>query len=268
MDNSIRHKYKVILLLLAIFVSPVFSVSPVAANSSLPFKPGERLMFRARWLLFDAGIVSASVSDTVPCDGSTCVRLALHVWTTNAIAHIFRMDDIFESFWDTGSRLPKALIVRVRETHTVRDKDVEFYHSIGSATVVTNGGKPEKFALNPLAQDFFGASFFVRMLKLEPKETVLVPVFEDNKNYDAEMRVIKRERVAVMGGEVDAIMVEGKLKFEGAFQRSGSLYVWLTDDEFHVPVKMRKSFLFGTVTLDLAEASGVDLQIIREAKKQ
>jgi hypothetical protein len=224
-------------------------------------------MFRARWLFFDAGMIEASASEIAPCGGSTCVTFALHTWTTNAIASIFRMDDHFESLWDVEKRLPKKLVTHVRETHTVRDKEMEFDHSAKSVVVSVNKDVPKKFDLNPLAQDFFSASYFTRSLKLEPKNTVLVPVFEDNKNYDAAIQVIKKERLPVLDGKVDTVMLMAKLRFEGAFQNSRSLYIWLSDDEYHIPVRLEISLLFGAITLDLVEATGVDLRIIRENPK-
>ena len=263
MVHRIRHQHEVARgLFILLFV--LLCAAPPARAQNLPFKAGETLLFSARWLFFDAGMVEASVADGAQLDGCQGLRFVLHTWSANTIAKIFTMDDRFESLWNPMSRLPASTKMVIRESTTTKDKMLEFDHSRGTIRVMVDNKPPETFPLNPGAQDFFSASYLIRATRLKPKQRLQVPVFEDNKNYHADIYVAKRERIPVLGGEVDTVMIIARLKFEGAFTGSNLLYIWLTDDEYQVPVRLELDVAFGQVVLDLVKAEGVSLNVIRD----
>jgi hypothetical protein len=241
--------------------------APPASAVEAPYRAGERLLFVAKWLFFDAGMVEASVPEIVSENGRQYARLSLHTWSTNTIARLYKMDDYFESMWDVDSLVPKSFVAKIRESHTTRDKRMNFDHERGTVEVFTNDEPPKEFPIKPMTQDFFSASFLTRMNPLAPKTTFLAPVFEDNKNYDAKIFVIKKERIPVLDGKLDTVMIIGRLGFEGAFEKSHSVYIWLSDDFHHAPVRIEMGFNWGSVVLNLAKAEGVDLNIIRPEKK-
>ncbi len=244
------------------FLVPLLFAAPAARADDLPFRPGESLLYSVRWLFFDAGMVEACVPDTVDVNGRQHLRFTLHTWSTNVIAKIFTMDDHFESLWDPEARLPARLTAVIRESSTTKDKLLEFDHSRGKIRVTLDNKPPEEFPLNPEAQDFFSASYLIRATRLTPKRKLLVPVFEDNKNYHADIYVIKRERIPVLDGEVDTVLLIARLKFEGAFTSSSLMYIWLTDDEYQIPVHMRLNMAFGDIDVNLVKAQGAPLRIL------
>lgn len=254
-------------LLLTLLLATAPAKAEIESYASLPFREGENLLFKVSWLFFDAGMVEAGVPETTAENGERLMRFRLRAWTTNTISHIFTMDDIFESVWDPNRRLPRSMTVRIRESSTTKDKFVELRHGDGEASVTQNGDPPKTFKMDPDAQDFFSASYFIRTLDLAIGKKLHVPVFEDNKNYKAEIQVVKRERLRVMEGKVDTIMLIARVRFEGALQGSKLLYVWVTDDQNHLPVKMRAELLFGDVVLDLVKAGGAELKFAEEPKK-
>ncbi|MBI5756229.1 MAG: DUF3108 domain-containing protein, partial [Nitrospirae bacterium] len=54
-------------------------------------------------------------------------------------------------------------------------------------------------------------------------------------------------------GVFNTIQIKPILKFEGIFQRKGDVYIWLTDDNRKMPVKMRSKILIGSISADLVE---------------
>lgn len=235
-----------------------------AVADSLPFSVGEKLTYSVEWLLFDAGRMELSISETPGKDGENLMRFGLHTATTKTLAKIFRMDDRFSSYWNANKQLPEKLVVKIRESYTTTDKVVEFNHEGGKAMVTKNGKDPEEKELDPKAQDFLSSGHFTRTFTLVPGTKIIFPVFEDEKNYNTVIKVIKKERIRIMGGELDTVMIIPKLKFEGAFQSMGTLYVWLTDDEFKVPVRFKLKIIVGTIVVSLIGAEGVELNMIKK----
>lgn len=258
--DSIHHKYKVAsLLFLLLFAGPTFA-------QELPFAVGEKLVYNARWLMFDAGRVEMEVSQLVAEDGRKLMNFMLRTTTTNAVASVFTMDDYFWASYDTERNLPEKLIVKIRESTTKKDKFIDFIHDGGIAVVVINGREPVLKELDPKAQNFLTSGYFTRTKPLKVKDRYTFPVFEDNKNYNAVMEVLKKSRIRLMGGEVDTILVQAKLKFEGAFWGTGKILFWLTDDKYKIPVKIKLKMWAGTITATLVKASGVKLNIIKKKK--
>lgn len=251
-----------------VLMSAIFLFSARAGHAQeVPNKVGENLLYSARWLMFDAGMVESSFPEIIEQDGRRLGRFRLHAWTTNVIANLFKMDDIFESLFDLNEKVPVTLTTKIRETHTTKDKVVTFDRANNVATVVENKDAGKTFPIQHDTQDFFTASIIARMRAIVPKTTIQVPVFEDNKNYDAVIYVIKKEQIRVLDGKLDTIMIIGNIGFEGAFDRGRKVYIWLSDDEQHVPVKLEMVFPFGNVVLTLVKAEGVDFKVIKTAQK-
>ena len=52
-------------------------------------------------------------------------------------------------------------------------------------------------------------------------------------------------------GSVDTIVIKPLMKSEGIFNRKGDMFIWLTDDERRLPVKMRTKVVVGSITATL-----------------
>jgi len=280
MANRFCHKQQVALWLLLLILAQVLNGTPTHAGernnrpvikkapSTLPFKVGEKLTFKIEWLFIDAGIAVSAIPESVVENGRDLLHFTLHTYTANTMAHIWTMDDHFHSFWDVKTRSTKRFTVKIRESTYKKDKLLEFDHRKGVVTVTKNSDKPKEFEAIKGAQDFFMAGHNTRLLPLKMGGEYHYPVFEDDKNYDAKIKVLKKERIKVRGGEIDTIKIHPIMSFEGAFVTKGDLHVWLSDDKYRAPVKFKLKTLFGSVYLTLIEYQGVDLTIIKEEKKR
>jgi hypothetical protein len=52
-------------------------------------------------------------------------------------------------------------------------------------------------------------------------------------------------------------VVVPELKHEGVFQQKGEVRIWLTDDQRHIPVKIRSKIAIGSININLQEARWV-----------
>jgi len=261
MVDRFRKQHKIIQVFLT---ATFFLLLPVYQSfaGGLPFGPGEKLVYKAKWLFFDSGRVVAEISETNE-DNRKLYKLSLHTWTTNFVNQIWTMDDYFDSYWDPEIRGTRKFIVKIRESTAKKDKKIIFRQEEGKVIVEKDLDPPKEFELVPGAQDFFAAGYYARILPLKVGAKYEYPLFEDNKNYNMYVKVIKKQRIKFMGGKIDTILIRLKLKFEGAFQSRGVMYAWFSDDEYRTPVKLKVSSFFGSITLNLTEYRGVKLNIIR-----
>jgi len=64
---------------------------------------------------------------------------------------------------------------------------------------------------------------------------------------------VAKEKVVVPAGTFDTIKVKTLIKFEGLFVNKGEVFIWFTDDEVKMPVKIESKIKVGTITALLIE---------------
>jgi hypothetical protein len=82
-------------------------------------------------------------------------------------------------------------------------------------------------------------------------ETVTIDVHESNKNWRLAIVGQKRERIETEAGKFMTIRTKAKVEFEGVFLEKGDVYVWFTDDERRLPVRMDSKIKIGRISAKL-----------------
>ncbi|MBI3122164.1 MAG: DUF3108 domain-containing protein, partial [candidate division NC10 bacterium] len=108
-----------------------------------------------------------------------------------------------------------------------------------------------EFPLTPGALDELSVLYYVRTLPLASSTTVVTSVFASKKNWDLEVKVLRREPLETALGRRETVVVEPLLKFEGIFQRKGRMIVWMTDDAERIPVQMKSELIIGSFVASL-----------------
>jgi hypothetical protein len=67
------------------------------------------------------------------------------------------------------------------------------------------------------------------------------------------VQVLKKDRIKLPIGTFDTVIVKPLMQSEGIFNRKGEIYIWLTDDEKHIPVKMQTKVAVGSITATLIQ---------------
>jgi hypothetical protein len=105
----------------------------------------------------------------------------------------------------------------------------------------------------PCVHDELAALARLRTLRLEPGDSVTLPISNGKKSVVARVEAQQRQRIKTPSGTHNTIRHEAFLFNDVLYRRSGRLFVWLTDDERRLPVQIRVQlgFYIGTVTLQL-----------------
>ena len=98
-------------------------------------------------------------------------------------------------------------------------------------------------------------------LDLEPGTSVFAPVVTDGDAWNTEIRVVKREKIKTIFGKIKCVVVEPILQGEAVFKQTGRILVWLTDDEYHIPVKLQSKVIYGSFRGVLSDAENVPYEI-------
>lgn len=232
--------------LLALFF--VFSALTFASGFRVP----ERLVYDLTWAGIKTGTATLEVSSE-----NEITRIVSTARSADWISVFYTVDDKIEA--ELSKPGPRAVIgtprnyrVRIREGKYKRNKEVAFDGTKHRASLTDHlTGEKKDIEIRDNTFDPLSSFYYVRTLKAEVGKSVYVDVLDNKKLWNVEVQVIRKERIGTKVGNFDTIVIKPLLKSEGIFNKRGDMYIWLTDDEKRVPVKMQTKMAVGRVTATL-----------------
>lgn len=233
-------------------VAALQPAASVVGAPAVPFGHGERLVYSISWFNIVGGTASLDVEEREH-EGTPVYRV-LSVAKSNAFVSLFfPVEDRIESLIDQETLAARRLDVKQREGKRKRDRVTEFDQVNHTATVFKNGER-KVFKIPPGVQDSLSVLYYFRSLpEIEVGQTVMIDVHESNKNWRLAIEGLNREQVSTGAGEFRTIRTKAKVEFEGVFLDRGDVFVWFTDDERRLPVRMESKITIGRITAKLVE---------------
>jgi len=220
------------------------SLKRVAPNSS--FGVGERLEFSISYGPIVAGNAVMEIKEITRYNDHKCFRLVSTAESNKFFSLFFKVDDKVESLMDIYGLFSLHFEKHLREGKYRADRYVDFDQKQHLA--FADG---DTIPIQEYVQDALSSLYYVRTLHLQVGNSVFVENHSDKKNYSLEVKVLKREKVRVPAGEFNCLVVEPMLRAGGIFKHKGKLTVWLTDDQFKIPVLMKSKVAVGSIASKL-----------------
>jgi len=105
-------------------------------------------------------------------------------------------------------------------------------------------------------QDVLTVIYFLRTQNFEPGTTVDVPISDAGRVFRLTVKALDRSEMDTAVGRVKTIRIEPTLFGDTSLVRArGSLSIWLTEDERHLPVRARLKVDLGTFDIKLKRLS-------------
>ena len=236
-----------------------------SAEGERVLREGEKLVFDVTWMGIKAGEATLEARGVVQFNGRQAYHLVTTAQSAPFISKFYRVDDRNDSYLAWGPLRSLQFEKQLREGNYRHNSQTAFDHEGKVATFryldfgpvpkgVTRLEEAEKhtkyvqqeFPLSSGALDELSVLYFVRTLRLAEGQTVTAKVFASKKNWDLEVKVLRRETLDTALGPRETFLVEPLLKFEGIFQQKGRVLVWLTQDPEHIPVLMKSEIKVGS----------------------
>lgn len=230
-------------------------------SSNVAFRDGEKLVFTVKY-----GVVHAAEAIL---EAKTSTLSGREVWhlSTNARTYpffdaFFRVRDKVESWWDKETLLPLRFTKNLQEGGYKQHRIHTFDHKNNSTTYQKWSFKQSKFSTEEMkmlaaSQDVLSAFYFVRGQTLVPGKKINLNITSDGRSMNTDVLVHKREKINTIFGDINCLVIEPKLKSGAVFKQSGRIQIWVTDDQYKIPVKMESAVSFGSFVAVLKEASNV-----------
>ena len=221
------------------------------------FTYGEKLTFAVKYKFVTAGYATMSVgSSPVTVSDRSCYDIQFKVRTTNSFDRIFKVRDVYRTWVDVEGLFPWKFQQRVREGDYSKDFSANIDQKAHLARTTQGSFKVPEFV-----QDVLSAFYYTRVVNLKGMKTgqsFSVKNFYGKKTHTLKVRVLGRETVSVKAGKFKCIKLEPLVTEGGLFKSEGKIYLWVTDDDRKMPVKVSTAVVIGSIDSELVKYEGLN----------
>ncbi len=219
-----------------------------AIAPAVPFPVGERLVYQARYGVFNVGQASMEVVGIDTIQGTEAVHFVFRI-TGGALW--YHLDQTLESwvgrydfhsrrYWNQTEEKGKSW-----ERKFDIFPDSGFYREAGRDTTLAT-------VADPLDDAAF--LYWIRTVPLEIGQRYAFDRYFRPERNPVIVEVLGKERVGVAGRKWNAIVVRPKIPHGGGiFAEKAEARMWLSDDDRRIMLALQSNFSFGQVTLKLKE---------------
>lgn len=208
----------------------------------------EKLSFAIYWL----GIYAGEAVLEAAYDNGT-LRITSQVHSSPVISAFYKVEDYAESLTVDG--MPAHTRIKTQEGTHRSDKETVFDMVNKKVTFLNNmKGTKKEHAIESSVWDILSAFYYFRTLPFEIGKPIYINIFDSNKFLKTAVNILRKEKMEISGlGEIGTVMVKPEIQSEGLFQKRGDIFIWLTDDEKRIPVRVETKVPVGNIVAELRE---------------
>ncbi len=224
-----------------------------------PFRVGEVITHNVSYFKITAGSLKLKVEPMVNVNGRKAYNFVTEILTGSMYSHIYSVNDRVETFVDYETLVPSVYSLHVKESGQLREARMLFDEKTNHATfwekkVTEKNGVEEKkqaWDILPYSQNVFSAIFYMRNFQWEPGKEIAFRVADDEQNLIFKGKCLRREKIDTELGEKNAVVIKPEIILKGAFKPVGDIYIWLSDDEHHYPLRIESKIKIGTLVSEI-----------------
>ena len=222
--------------------------APAPRPPFVPPRPNESMEFQVTYLGISMGkvrIFSGQVDETT-------APIFLQAQTTS-IAAIVTLRQQLASYIDVATGLPRSVSLDAVEG-SYRHTDTVQYDRAANKAKVREKGKfdnPYLIDVPPDTTDFMALVYRLRTLPLENGARYDFPVLSGRDLNHVIATVLGREKIETKAGTFQAVKIRVPTGFTGKFSEKDPTYLWLSDDDRRIVVRLTADFAIGNATMNL-----------------
>lgn len=216
---------------------------------------GEYLKFDVHWSFMTVGDAYLTVTDTI-YGGRKCHIISFELRSKPFFDLFYKVRDRYRTIIDADGLFPWRFEQQIREGGYSRDFTADF-DQVRNIARTSEGNYP----IPPYVHDIMSAFYFSRIVDytgFRPGQRTELKNFYKDSTYNLPVKYKGRQTIEVDAGKFNCIIIEPLITEGGLFKSEGKIYLWITDDDRKVPVKVRTDIPIGTVESELTEYRGIN----------
>jgi hypothetical protein len=218
------------------------------------YRVGERLTYNVDFSHFvSAAHVELFVAGRGTFYNRNGIQLRAHVETVGLVnVALLSINNDYTTFVDAQTGLPYRAQQVVRQANRTSERERDYNQPAGTDAIPSRARMGEF----PGTYDLLSALYRVRALPLADGSSYFLSVVHDGDQYNAEVKVIGRERLTTNVGSFNTIVTRLIVK-----SHDYNLRVYFSDDERHVPVLITAKVNSGEIRAELAASELTNPQV-------
>ena len=236
-------------------------MSFLLAATLATFLSGETLDYELKWLKITGGSARMTIG---PLQDDR-LRITSVGKSSPGFSRFFKVRDEIETI------VAKDDFSTLRYTKRLDEQGdkMEEVTTIEDGVATRKRKKIKKVDVPRPVYDPISVIYHLRTLDLSPGKTHDFTLIADGKVYVVHAVVVRREVLKTPAGRFNTVVIEPKMSAAGV-NREERLWIWYSDDERRIPVRIRTEVNFGAITATLrAVTPGVgpiDPPVLRDAR--
>ncbi|GFE57688.1 DUF3108 domain-containing protein [Geobacter sp. AOG1] len=215
----------------------------------------EKLVYELSWTGIPVGMATQEITDE-----GEMRRIVSTARSNDWLSVFFPVNDRIESTLESAGApfpgLTRHYRMQMSEGRHSRDREIDFDQAGRKAVYRDHrSGEKKDIPIIPPVFDIYGSFYYVRFLPLEVGKSFVVTVLDGKDVEQVAVRVLRKEKLKTVLGELDTIVIRPMVKSQGVFEGKGSVHIWLTDDARRIPVRAQTKVTVGSVTANLVGGS-------------
>lgn len=227
------------------------------------FGEGEVMKYRVHYGFITAGEATMVVDDKIHLlNKRPCYKIDVYGETTGLADGLFSIDNNWGTFLDTAAVVPHKAYQYIKEGGYRRNNVVNFNQLRKEARLNKFDRdnrrlkKVEDYSVPQNVQDMVGGYYYLRTLnydRMKEGQVIEVDAFFDGEIYDFKIRYLGKEEIKTKLGKKRAVVLEPIMPDNKVFDGENAIKVWISDDQYKIPLKVKASLLVGSVEVDIKE---------------
>ena len=253
---------KKLLIVLNILIAALLSAQTTEFRTleNNAFDVGEKLIYNVNYGFITAGIAEMAIPKIKKISGRDAFHITFKVNSVPSFDPFFKVRDRYETYMDTEGLFPWRFEQHVREGKYKRDFSAFFDQRRGKAKT-----KKGTYEIPENTHDIVSAFYFARTLDydtLKVGDRIRLQNFFKDKVHPLDVVYHGKETIDVEAGKFDCLIIEPLVKEGGLFKSDGSIFIWLSDDEAKIPVKVRTKVIIGSIDAELKSYEGLKSELL------
>lgn len=254
-------------VLIALFFTSFGYAQKLSVLNESAFNVGETLKYKFRYGFFNGAEATLQVlKSDIKFNNRETLHLLVQGRTSGSFDIFYKVRNKYESYIDKDSFIPYFYTEDINESDYHRNDKARFYPSENK--IVAKKGTFKSTA-NQIF-DLVSAFYFTRnvdLSNLNIGQQITINYFLEDSISQLPIQYISREKVKTSNGWLVCKKYSPAIQ-PGRIFRSGSrLYLWITDDDNHIPVKAQAELVVGSVTMELTQSSGLKSPLVYVSKR-
>jgi hypothetical protein len=235
------------------FIDSLLAVRKVSLGQNLrtitsrPYTQGEKLVFDVSWGPINAGF---AILETVPDAARGVFTLSGRGATNGFFNSFYKVRDIINAPIDKNGMYPIFFEQHLREGNYKADRWELFDQT--NKTVYTYKKSADSVPVPAFVQNYFSMIYYVRSQQFSVGDSLAFDCFVDTKPYRLVLFCPQKSTIKLDCGTFNCLLIKPVLVGSGrVFTKKDELLLWVTDDEYRMPVMVKAKIQVGSITAKL-----------------